>query len=143
MWYRKALYSQLVERLRVLAPQFATAAQSVYDAWEINEDGFSEQYGVGGICDDIADEMVQIIYNAYPDLESTTLYIEEPGHTYCVVYDPSADEGAEVDISPYLYEQGSYYTWKKIPNVAFDASFVHIGRMSAEDAKNIIHSDWE
>jgi hypothetical protein len=32
-----------------------------------------------------------------------------------------------VDISPYLYERGAFYTWTKIPNVQFTPDYVSVG----------------
>lgn len=108
-----------------LAPQLAAAAQGVYDQWEQDEEGNDEIYGAGGICDDIADAMCEVISNN-TSFGTFSLYNEHDYHTSIYVYDSNIKECYNVDISPYNYEIGAAYTWKKIPNVTFSPGMISI-----------------
>jgi hypothetical protein len=117
-----------------LKPQLAQAAQSVYDAWDQNEDGIDEMYGGGGICDDIAREMCNVI--GKNNLGSFYLYNEHDYHTSIYVYSNETKECYNVDISPYFYEEGAAYTWKKIPDVEFIPNMVSIRHVDYSDYIN-------
>ena len=122
----------LQEVISTLKPQLAQAAQSIYDAWEQDEEGFAEMYGGGGICDDIAKIMCDVI-DKNTSFGSFYLYNEYDYHTSIYVYDNGTKECCNVDISPYYYEEGAAYTWKKIPEVEFISSMVSIRRVDYED----------
>ena len=54
---RQYLFEVAVKsELNHLRPELASAAQSVYDEWEQDEDGNDEMLGGGGICQDIAEK---------------------------------------------------------------------------------------
>lgn len=105
--------------IKQLIPDILQIAQSVYDDWDE-----SEEYAGGGICHLIADE-ISAIFNNH-GFESTTVSAQiGEQHVWCVVYwqfeedDEQISQIYEVDISPYVYEQGGGYSWQKIPNVKF------------------------
>jgi len=86
----------------------ATAAQVVYDAW----DGEG-----GGICDEIAQEIISVILDVFPDAKAEVGGQDGDDHAYVVtLIDGSV---FMVDILPSIYEQGGGYNWTKIPNVRF------------------------
>lgn len=106
-----------IEKLR---PQLAQAAQKVYDSW--NED-YAEELGGGGICQDIADAMAGLLNEHGIEAGPISATVGEQ-HVYVVA---RVMEGVfEVDISPYRYERGGGYNWKKIPGVKFHESDVMI-----------------
>lgn len=111
--------------ISLLKPQLAQAAQHVYDAWDQDDEGFSETYGGGGICDDIARAMCEVI-DKNTSFGSFYLYNEYDYHTSMYVYDNLLKECYNVDISPYYYEEGAAYTWKKIKDVEFEEGMVSI-----------------
>ncbi len=114
-----------------LKSDFASSAKKLYDAWEQDDEGYSESYGSGGICDDIADAMVDIIHEKTP-YTAFRHYDEHACHTSVYVYHCEEDNNILffVDISPYVYEKGGGYTWKKINDVEFDESVVDVMDMS-------------
>lgn len=116
--------------LTTLRPQFAAAAQSVYDQWEQDENGHDEQYGGGGICDDVADAMCDVAQKAH--MNCFTLYNEGYCHTSIYVYDEASKQLYNVDIHPYNYETGTAYTWKKIQNVKFTPEMVDVDDISGD-----------
>lgn len=114
-----------IERLR---PQLAQAAQKIYDDWN---DDYKEVIGEGGICQDIADAMAEVLNEHGIEAGPVSASVGEQ-HVYVVA---RVIEGVfEVDISPYKYERGSGYRWTKIPNVKFHASDVSIS-MIYDDPK--------
>ena len=52
--------NDIIDQLERLGNDLARAAQDVYDDWD-QVDGYSDAYGTGGICDDVAAEMASII----------------------------------------------------------------------------------
>ena len=115
-----------------LKPQLAQAAQHIYDLWNQNDEGFAEMYGYGGICDDIANAMCDVIYKN-TQYDSFYLYNEYDYHTSIYVYDTESETCYNVDISPYFYEEGAAYTWKQIKNVEFIPSMISIRHVCYED----------
>jgi hypothetical protein len=129
----------LVADLRALTAQLASAAQGIYDSWDQDGDGVDEEYGEGGICDDVADAMIGVIIHAIPDANCQTHYDDSVGHTSVMVARPDPDDdttgqGATVDISPYVYETGAFYHWKKKPNVTISPQMVAIYPLEYEHA---------
>ena len=108
----------LEERINILRPALAKAAQEVYDAWEQNEEGFCDALGYGGICQDIADEHAALIYEVLDDVEAAPISSNFEQHVYVVVADD--DEAVIVDIPPSVYEVGAGFCWKKITGVEFN-----------------------
>lgn len=112
-----------------LKPELAKAAQKVYDDWEQNEEGYCDWLGYGGICQDIAEEMCDVL-NKY-HIECTTVS-QEQGEQHVYVVAKTQDGVYSVDISPYLYEKGGGYCWKKIPNVEFDQRYINISKLDSD-----------
>ncbi|NJO65275.1 MAG: hypothetical protein HC836_46415 [Richelia sp. RM2_1_2] len=123
------LASQMKAKLESLSVQFASAAQKVYDEWEQDEEGHDEIYGSGGICDDIADDMCDVVHTN-TSYGCFTKYDEYACHTSIYVYDIENKILMFVDISPYNYETGGGYTWKKIPDVKFQPQMVDVSDQS-------------
>ena len=116
---------QIMAAIQQVKDKMAAAAQRVYDEWIQDKDGDSEEYGSGGICDDVSDAMADVIIRNTP-YHAETIHNENFCHTACYVVDHETKVMIKADISPYHYEQGTAYNWKKIPNVKFDGSMVEI-----------------
>jgi len=113
--------------LKSLFPLLVAAAQKEYDQWRQDEDGIDEVLGSGGICQDIASEMASVMNSHGIDC-STVSQSQGEQHVYCIC---KLQEGVyEVDISPYVYETGGGYNWRKIPNVKFDESHLSVSLLS-------------
>jgi transglutaminase-like putative cysteine protease len=111
-----------------LKPKLALAAQTVYDEWKQDENGYCDMFGKGGICQDIADAMADILTNNV--IECSTVS-QQCGEQHVYVVAKTEDGIYNVDIPPYLYETGGGYCWKKIPDVEFDERYVVIDRLSS------------
>jgi hypothetical protein len=112
--------------------QLATAAQAVYDEWIQDEAGEDSNYGVGGICDDIAQAMAGVLSDY--GVENVQTQYNEP-HTYVIA---QFQEGIfTIDIPFSVYEKGNLYIWKKIQGVKFDPSHIDIYKLDPD------HSKWE
>lgn len=129
---------KIIKDLEQLAPEFAQAGQKVYDRWCQDEEGYCEDFGHGGICDEIAADILHIIQK-HTDYNCFSNYNEHDMHTSVYVYqcDENPDEDGNrygilihIDIPYYHYEKGAAYTWAKIPNVKFVPSMVEIYDMS-------------
>lgn len=105
------------------------AAQKEYDEWEQNEEGYCDYLGYGGICQDIAEAMANVLSENGIECSTVSQQIGEQ-HVYVIA--KTEDGVYEVDISPYTYESGGGYCWKKIPNVVFDQSDIIINRLSPD-----------
>lgn len=115
-----SLYQELFQ----LRPQMASAAQTIYDSWTQDENGFDEEVGAGGICDQISEEIGGVIGLAGIDCEFEEAGQDGDDHSALIV-----SRGAEryiVDIPYHLYETGGGYSWKKIPGVQFSPDSVEI-----------------
>ena len=119
----------LLDRLRRLRPEFARAAQMIYDAWQQDEDGFDDEVGAGGICDEIASEMAGIL--AMAGISTVEGGQDGDDHAYLYAYDDR--DAFEVDLPHQLYERGSGYSWTKIPEVVFELDDIEITRVNRED----------
>lgn len=113
----KEINSEIISFLKSILPQLAEAAERVYNAWEQDEEGYSNEYGTGGICDRVADEMAStydtLRPNTLADWESFTMYKEHQCHTDFYVVNHKEKEIIEVGLPPHAYETGGGYTWKK------------------------------
>lgn len=118
--------SSTEDQLYLLREKIASVAQSIYDEWTQDEEGYDEEVGVGGICHLIADAIVEELYNYNIESESIQYCIGE-NHTAVEV---TGDEGKIiVDIPPYVYEAGAGYVWKKKDGVTFRPDDVSIYRV--------------
>ena len=100
----------------------------MYNNWE-QVDGYDDMYGHGGICDDIAGAISNVLNEN--GLDSTTIYDEHDFHTCAYVIDYEKQYMIQVDIHHSYYEKGSAYTWIKIPNVKFNEDMLSINDMSS------------
>ena len=123
------LNEQIENKLISLKKQLAQAAQIIYDEWEQDEDGNCDWLGQGGICQDIADAMANVLSNNGIECTKVSQLTGEQ-HVYVVA--KIKDGVYNVDIPPYLYETGGGYCWKKIPDVEFDERYVIIDRLSSD-----------
>lgn len=113
------------EALNPLLPGLVRSAQEVYDAWEQDEEGFSEEYAGGGICDDVADSMADVMGRA--GFIVRTRHYPEDNHT--VVWWLFEDQIYEVDIPFRIYERGSFYRYVKVQDVQLtpdDVTVLHV-----------------
>jgi hypothetical protein len=124
----------LIDKIKNLTPLFVVAAQKVLDNWQVDEDGYDDTVADGGVCHLIADE-ISSICNEH-GLDSTTISADiGEQHVWTVVRDEETEEACEVDISPYTYETGGGYHWKKIEGVKIEPSDIHIAHMLYRDAE--------
>jgi len=130
-------HSKETNLLLSLKSELAKAAQVPYNAWDQDEEGCDVMLGSGGICQDIAEAMCNVLTRHDIECTSVSQEIGEQ-HVYAVA---KTDDGVWiVDISPYSYETGGGYCWKKIPDVQFDESYIIIDRISSdpEDFNNYL-----
>lgn len=122
--------SKGAQTLQALAPELAAAAQRIYDLWDASDETYGDEglgVGFGGICHLIADDLAEIIYNktGFAAVPQCSAYEQ---HVYVVV---QADDGVYlVDIPYQYYERGGGFSWKKLPDVIFDASMVSIDHVA-------------
>jgi 8-oxo-dGTP pyrophosphatase MutT (NUDIX family)/GNAT superfamily N-acetyltransferase len=124
----------LLSYLKLCTPNIARHAQQIYDAWDQNEAGEDEEYGGGGICDAISEEIIDIVISAQPfRLNAQEGGQEGDDHSWVVVSTDTEVYG--VDIPHGLYERGGGYNWKKVPGVQFQASDVEIWKIDIDPAE--------
>jgi hypothetical protein len=124
--------NELYNTLLSLRKNLILSAQKVYDEWEQDDEGYDEEYGTGGICDDIADSMCEVI-NEKTDYSCFHLYNEYDCHTSIYVYDKYYKLLYNVDIPPHVYETGYGYNWKKNKDVIIKINNVEITELSYDD----------
>src|SRR5574343_627634 len=112
-----------------LKDELAASAQKVYDDWEQNEDGYCEELGTGGICQDIAEAMCGVLIRHGYECSSVSQQVGEQ-HVYVIA--KTEDGVYEVDIPPQIYETGGGYCWKKKQGVKFDDSCIVVNRLSSD-----------
>ncbi len=120
-------YISLKQAILPLRTELAFAAQKVYNDWNVVE-GEEDFLNGGGICQDIAEAMCGVINQKFPQITCSTMDASVGDqHVFSIAYLPEDTQGyVVIDISPYLYETGGGYSWKKIPNVVFDANDVSV-----------------
>lgn len=101
----------LRQALESLRPRLADAAQQIIDAWEVDSEDGDDEYGGGGCCDAIAQEMWGII--AELDVSIREGGHDGDDHAWLIVWNET--EAFGVDIPPDVYERGGGYSWTKIP----------------------------
>lgn len=115
---------ELRKALESLRPRLAEAAQAVIDAWEQDAEGWDEEYGEGGPCDDVASALSEAVYNAIPGVEVVDGGHDGDDHAYIIVYDES--DAFAVDVPPHVYESGGGYSWQKLEGASVTADDVII-----------------
>lgn len=124
------LFESSIKKIEQLRLQLAKVAQQVYDKWEQNADGFDEELGYGGICQDIADAMANVLAHEGFDLTIVDSQGVGEQHVWIVV---KTDEGVfSVDIPPYVYETGGGFNWKKKHEVEIGPSDVELYHISVD-----------
>lgn len=103
----------------------AAGAQEVYDDWTQNEEGWDEMYGGGGICDNVALALVDALNEA--GIPAFSHHYEDENHTVAIAQ--MGEYTVVVDIPFGCYETGSWYRYKKIPDVTFTPDMVTITRI--------------
>jgi hypothetical protein len=125
--YLFAQEQSLYQRLLSLRPQMAQAAQEIYDQWQAND----PEVGGGGICDEIARSLSDIIVSNLEGVEVTEGGQDGDDHAYIIVYNNSECFG--VDIPYQVYERGGGYSWTKIEGVKFSPDHVVIFPLNRQD----------
>jgi len=126
----------LRQRLLVLRPAMAAAAQKVVDEWQLDEEGLDPELGAGGICDRVADAITDTLYSHLGDVEVALGAPEGEDHQWVVVSD--GKEAFVVDIPPGAYETGGGYAWTKIEGARIEPSDVFVGPIDLELAQDLL-----
>jgi len=85
--------------------------------------------GAGGICDGIADSMINALQGH--NIHNCQTIYSEP-HAYVI---GKFKEGVfTIDIPYNIYERGNLYTWIKIPNVLFTRNDISIDKIDEDPA---------
>jgi hypothetical protein len=111
--------------------KLAARAQTVYDEWDADSDPEhgDPEVGFGGICQDIADAMVDELVDQGAQATPMACSVGEQ-HVFVV---GQFTEGVyEIDIAPNTYESGAGYTWKKKKGVTFEPDDISIERLSSD-----------
>lgn len=125
-YYQSYANSPLFRTLWKSRHAMAAAAQHAYDQWKQDENGMDEELGSGGICQDIAEAIADVI-STNTRYEASTVSAQcGEQHVWCIAY--TKKEAFSVDIPYSSYEKGGGYTWKKIPDVRFDDSHITFDR---------------
>ena len=109
------------------AGEIAEAARSVYDAWDQGADGFDEELGAGGICQDVAAATVEVL--ARKGVEHACQVHAAVGENHVFVVALLDDGVYSVDIPPWVYETGGGYVWKKRQDAQFLPESVGVERI--------------
>ncbi len=129
----------------MLTEEIIKAAQSVYDDWDQDDDGWSENFQhSGGICQDIASAICDVLLKNGIDCFTLSASVGEQ-HVWSVAIDDDTEEAVSVDIPPNCYETGGGYTWRKIKNVQFEKTDLLIMNENYEDiclARDSEDLDW-
>lgn len=128
-WIENEQPLKSVKEIESLRPTMISKAQDIYDNWEQDDQGHDEEYGGGGICHNIADEIASVLNDHGIDAGTVSAQ-SGTQHVYTI---GKFQEGVyEIDIHPSTYEIGAAYTWKKIPNVKFENKDIVISRIDSD-----------
>lgn len=119
--------------LRGLATAIAEAANRVYADWVQDEQGESVKYGYGGICDDVAAAICEVVDRAGVAEDVRTYHISDDNHTVALVLMP--DGIFEVDIPHRTYETGSFYRYRKRPDITIEADDVVVSKLTDDGSE--------
>jgi len=132
----------LKSKIKGIREQILKAAQSVYDMWDQDDEGWSENFQhSGGICQDIAEAICDVLSKNNIDCFTLSASVGEQ-HVWSVAIDDATEEAVSIDIPPCCYETGGGYTWRKIKDVQFDNSDLIINNENYEDICLARDSDW-
>lgn len=113
--------------VRAASGDLAAAAKAVFDAWDQDFEGYDEELGSGGICQDVASAMVAALSSA--GVENAMTFHASVGENHVFVVALLEDGVFTIDIPPHVYETGSGYVWKKRHDAAFTPDSVVIDRI--------------
>ncbi len=125
--HANSIYASSSQDIKLLLPEIAAAAQSVYDVWEQDEEGMDVELGAGGICQDIAEAICGVLNEKGIDCATVSQQVGEQ-HVYTIAQ--LSDGVFAIDIPPSVYERGGGYTWKKIKDVVFKPEYVDVYKLS-------------
>jgi hypothetical protein len=126
-------HAGLRNELEFLRPDIVKAAQEVLDAWQVDEQGFDEEFGAGGACDAIAIAISDLVAN----LDGIDIIqAGQDGDDHAWIIARRGDHAFEIDIPPYVYETGGGYNWKKKPNVQIQPSDIIIHPVNVADIES-------
>lgn len=112
-----------------LKPQMAQAAQKAYNYWD---EDYAEELGGGGICQDIAENMAEVLNKHGIEAGTVSASVGDQ-HVFTVA---QVEEGIfTVDIDPRLYERGGGYNWTKIPGVTITPNDIYIEMINDNPSK--------
>ena len=107
--------------------------QSIFDDWDQDEDGYDEEYGGGGICDQIANALSSnFSLHGFDIVEGG-----QEGDDHAYIFVGRDGRAFEVDIPPNIYEYGGGYSWKKRKDVTFTINDFYINEVSYADVFEI------
>lgn len=130
--------NRVPDRIRPLLPALASAAQRAYDEWDQNDEGIDEVLGPGGVCQDVAENMADVLVSKGIEAQTVSAAVGDQ-HVYVVVQLP--DGVYTVDIPPGVYEAGAGYNWRKIPGVRFEPGYVVVDKLDDDPGKYGEYSD--
>ena len=114
-----------VTRAKQSMSRILDAAQRVYNDWDESDE---DTYAGGGICHIIADAICDVLNSL--SIDCTPVSCDHEQHVYVVA---KFQEGVyNIDIPYHIYETGGGFSWKKIPDVVFDAHDVTFYRTSGD-----------
>lgn len=145
-WYKKA-NTELYQKIVNIRSQLAQAAQNVYSEWTQDEDGMDPMLGTGGICQDIAEAMADVIQASAQCYAFSVDAMMGDQHVFVLACTETPDidgqyEGYFVDIYPHHYETGGGFSWKKIPDVIFTPDMVTIYPADSDVIQSYINEDF-
>ena len=108
--------------IEVLRPQLSAAVQQVVDEWAQDDEGFDEEFGYGGACDQAADAMASVLGDH--GIETASGGAEGDDHAWVVAL--RGEEVVGVDIPPGVYETGGGYSWTKRQDVSISPNDVDV-----------------
>ena len=121
--------TQELAEIKSLIPEILAAAQAQYDAWDQDDEGVDAEFGAGGICDAIANEIGSVLSGHGFDIVDGG----QDGDDHAFIFAQKNGNVFSVDIPPGLYESGCGYSWRKREGVVFDAGMLEICEASYID----------